>query len=55
MSEYVGEDPLEAYETDLEAWRGWWSENRQSFNLEAAMEASAEKRAERLEKPTSSE
>ena len=55
MSEYVGPEPLEEYETNLEEWRAWWKENRSSFDLEAAMNASAEKRAERLEKPTSSE
>ena len=55
MSEYLGEEPLEEHETDLEAWRAWWADHRDSFNLEAAMSASAEKRAERLSKPVSSE
>ena len=55
MSEYVGPEPLEAHETDLAAWRAWWEANRGSFDLASAMEASAEKRAERLGKPSSSE
>ena len=55
MSEYLGPEPLELHETDLEGWRAWWAEHRDEFNLDAAMEASTEKRAERLAKPTSSE
>ena len=55
MSEYVGPEPLDEHETDLEGWRDWWSANRSAFNLEVAMAASEEKRLERLQKPPSSE
>lgn len=55
MSEYLGPEPLEAHQTDLEGWRAWWSANRDAFSLEAAMATSAEKREQRLAGPTSSE
>ena len=53
LAEYVGPEVRERLGLDVLAWEAWWAESRDSFDLEAAIEASAEYRATRRSIPTS--
>lgn len=55
MSEYLGPELVDELGTDLDRWRAWWSEHRDTHDLAASIEANRSAIQERLDKAPSSE
>ncbi|MCH2160393.1 MAG: HEAT repeat domain-containing protein [Phycisphaerales bacterium] len=55
MGQYLGPELVDEMGTDLETWQNWWSENRDTHDLDASIAANEEAILERLAKHPSSE
>ena len=55
MGQYLGPELVDEMGTDLETWQTWWSENRDTHDLDASIAANEEAILERLAKNPSSE